>query len=140
MLQGKANVLRRHITEVASKASSSPSSTSNTKNDLASLTNLVASLQEFVHLDRHAFRSKINKRTNLGVSVPADYSNSFDGSLSRCLGLYLSSLTGISPEYPVSPSAASSFLVTLPTTFANPVGIGNSCAHGLLHAMLGGFL
>jgi hypothetical protein len=83
MLQGKADVLRRQITEVAFKG-------------------FLISKQQ----------------TNLGVSAPADYGNSFDGSLSGCLGLYLSSLTNISPEYPASPCAASSILVTLPTIFA----------------------
>jgi hypothetical protein len=43
MLQGKADVLRRQITEVAFKASSSLSSLPNTKNDLAGLADMAAS-------------------------------------------------------------------------------------------------
>ena len=91
MLQGKADVLRRQITEVAFKG-------------------FLISKQQ----------------TNLGVSTPAEYGNSFDGSLSGCLGLYLSSLTDIPPEYPAPPCAASSILVTLPTIFAIQLVLGMS--------------
>src|SRR2546421_7607980 len=62
-----------------------------------------------------AFHSKINKQTNLGVSALADYGNSFDSSLSGCLGLYLSSLIDISPEY--AHAQPPPFLMTLPTIF-----------------------